>query len=113
MTAAPGHPRPDADGESVAELVRELAASSAGVQEQPDEGGVRFVRSSRPFLIVRDDAVAFRLRRDVARAGLTTPGTSASAEGPEWIELGGDRRDRFSRDRARAWFEFALRMTGD
>jgi hypothetical protein len=98
------------DGESVADLVRELAASFPDVQEEAEADGVRYVRSGRPVVLLRHGTVAFRLRRDVARAALTTPGTSHSSEGPEWIELAADRRDRFSRDRARAWFDFALRM---
>jgi hypothetical protein len=59
---------------------------------------------------VTTDRVSFRLRKDVARAGLTTPGTSPDPAGVEWIALESDRSDRFSLDRARAWFEFALRQ---
>jgi hypothetical protein len=79
-------------------------------RSQQADGRIEYRRSRRPVLSVGTDRVSFRLRKDIARAGLTTPGTSPDPAGPEWIGLESDRSDRFSLDRARAWFDFALRQ---
>jgi hypothetical protein len=99
---------PPGDAWSVADVVAELVASVDGL-ERTGERRVEYRRSGRPFLVVEGDRVRFRLRQDVARAALTTPGTERDPAGPEWIALESRRSDRFSRDRARAWFDFALR----
>jgi hypothetical protein len=96
---------------SVGQLVSGLANTAEGLKRLEQAGRAEYSRSGRPFLVVDSDRVRFRLRKDVARAGLTTPGTSPDPQGPEWIALESDRSDRFSLDRARAWFEFALRQT--
>jgi hypothetical protein len=94
---------------SVSQLVSQLAAAE-GLDRREEDGRVEYGPTGRPFVVVGSGEVRFRLRKDVVRAALTTPGTHADAAGPEWIALDASRADRFSLDRARAWFEFALRQ---
>jgi hypothetical protein len=91
-------------------LVSQLADAAEGLRRRDEGDSVEYSQSGRPVVVVAGDTVRFRLRKDVARAGLTTPGTSADPAGPDWIALESGRSDRFSLDRARAWFEFALRQ---
>ena len=98
---------------SLGELLERLATEAEGVERRSATGRVEYLFRGQLFAAREDDDEArFRLTPDTARAAADTPGASRSAAGPEWVALRVTQLDRFAEDRARAWFEFALRRAG-
>ena len=98
-----------AGGTELGDLLDRLAAEGAGIERREREGGVEYLRAGRLFAARQGREAHFRLRPEIVRAALTTPGTVASPRGREWVALTADRVDRFTKDRAQAWFELAWR----
>ena len=95
---------------SLGELLERLATDAQGVERRSAAGGVEYVVGGEVFAVGEAaDEARFRLTPDTARAAAHTPGASRSDAGLEWVALRVPQLDRFVEDRARAWFEFALR----
>ncbi len=103
-----------ASGPSLESLLDELALASPGVERRAGAGGVEFATRGIAFAAVEaEGGIAFRLRGAVARAALRTPGVVASRRGPDWIVLGPATADRYTRDRATAWFELGRKLAAE
>ena len=64
----------------------------------------------RVIAVAHGDASAeFRLDPVVAAAARRTPDTDTSDRGPEWVRFSPAELDPHAADRARAWFEAAVR----
>ena len=96
-------------GTELGDLLDRLAGEGASIERREHEGGVDYLRAGRLFAARQGSEAHFRLRPEIVRAALTTPGAVTSARGREWVALTADRLDRFTRDRAQAWFELAWR----
>jgi hypothetical protein len=91
-----------------------VAAASSGPLTVVVVGGETEYRlAGRPFAVTGGGSADFRLRADVAEAARHTPEVAAAARGPEWVRFAPATLDRFARDRATAWFEFARRHAAD
>jgi hypothetical protein len=100
-----GHEDPLAAVERLAaELEGITSRNVAGVHEYEFDGTVFAAREGR--------VLSFRLRPEIASAGLRTPGTARTPRGVDWISLRCDSTDDFTLDRTRAWFELAWRLAG-
>ena len=96
----------------IAEELDVIAAGLDEVERTMADEGVGYARAGRPFAHVRGSSASFLLASGVAAAALRTPGVSASPRGPGWVSLDISAGDRFTADRARAWFESAWRLAG-
>lgn len=75
--------------------------------------GATYEVGGRPFAVLGAAMAEFRLRADMVRAALRTPGTTASRRGPEWVAFEPPAEpDRYDLDRLRSWFEMAARLAG-
>lgn len=96
-------------GQELADLLDRLAAEAQRVERREREGRVEYLREGRLFAARQRSEGHFRLRPEIVRAALATPGTARSPMGDEWVMLRAGRLDRFTTDRARAWFDLAAR----
>ena len=95
------------------QLLDEAAAGRLDVVRREADEGTVFVLAGRPFAVLRGSAAEFRLRPDMVRAALRTPGTTASPRGPEWVAFTPpEELDRYDVDRLTSWFEMAARLAG-
>lgn len=99
--------------ESPAEAIDRLAGELEGVTRRTSGTSSEFVRASFVFAVQSGTKLEFRLRPEVASAGLRTPATSRSARGADWIVLDTTTADQFTVDRTVAWFEMAWRVAGE
>ncbi len=103
----------DEPAESPAEAVERLTGELDGVLTRKSGQTVEFVRGSIVFAVQEGTRMEFRLRPEIAAAGLRTTATSRSARGPEWIALDTTTGDGFTVDRTVAWFGTAWRVAGE
>jgi hypothetical protein len=108
---APGPPAGSAEAPAAA--IERLARRLEGVQVGRRGEVIEYLRGGVVFATGERDRHSFRLRPEIARAGLRTNGASPSAAGPDWIGLDTVSSDEFTLDRARAWFELAWRLAGN
>jgi hypothetical protein len=99
--------------ESPAEAIDRLAGELDGVQRRTAGHSIEFVRGSLVFAVQTGTKVEFRLRPEIAAAGLRTPGAAASGRGTDWISLDTTTRDQFTVDRTVSWFEMGWRIAGE
>ncbi len=99
--------------ESPAEAVETLAGKLDGVRRRELGATVEYDRAGVVFATLENDRLGFRLRADIAQVALSTPDTSPSKRGPEWVALAAAAKDSFTVDRAAAWFESAWRLAGE
>jgi hypothetical protein len=98
------------DALEVLQGVLEDRAGSTDAVERVATGDAVEYRVNGQLAVVADRrAVAFRLGERVAAAAARTVDARASGRGPAWVELAPDGIDRFTLDRAEAWFDLALR----
>jgi hypothetical protein len=100
--------------ESPAEAMDRLAVQLAGVRRLEVGNAIEYDRAGVLFAARNAATLSFHLREEVVSAALNTPGTARSARGADWIALAvtTDGADKFTVDRAAAWFESAWRMVG-
>jgi len=102
-------------GESiaVAVLLGEAARGHPAVTAATSANATVWEASGEPFAALDGRAAEFRLRPDMVRAALRTPGTRASDRGPDWVVFETPTEpDRYDVDRLRSWFEMAARLAG-
>ncbi len=100
----------DEPAESPAEAIERLAGELDGVHRRASGQTVEFLRGSTVFAVREGTRVEFRLRAEIAAAGLRTTATSRSTRGADWIALDTTAGDTFTVDRTVAWFETAWRI---
>jgi hypothetical protein len=88
------------------------AADVAGVARRVLAERREYLVGDEPVAVLDATGAEFRLRPDVAAAALRTPDVHASPRGPEWVAFRPRSLDRFTLDRATAWFAFAVRVAG-
>ena len=99
-----------ADGGAGA-ILGEVAATQPQVSRREAAGTVVYESGGRPFVALTGATAEFRLRPEMVRAALRTPGTEASGRGPEWVAFEPpDELERYDIDRLRSWFEMAARL---
>jgi hypothetical protein len=103
----------DEPAESPAEAIERLAGELDGVHRRTSGRTIEFVRGAVVFAVRNDAKVSFRLRPEIAAAGLNTTATARSVRGPEWIELDTATGDAFTVDRTVAWFKTAWRVAAE
>jgi hypothetical protein len=103
----------DEPEETPAEAIERLASELDGVQRRTAGASVEFVRGAALFAVQSGSRLDFRLRAEIAAAGLRTPETSKSTRGADWITLDTTTVDVFTVDRVTAWFEMAWRIAGE
>ena len=95
----------------------EAAADEAGISGGPGlAGATEWSLAGRPFarLDAAGRTASFRLDVTLAAAARRTPDTSASGEGPAWVDFSPPQpMDGHAADRAAAWFAAAARRTRD
>jgi hypothetical protein len=96
--------------ETPAQAIERLAGELEGVLRRTSGPSLEFVRGATVFAVQTGSKVEFRLRAEVAAAGLKTAATSKSARGADWIVLDTSAGDVFTVDRTAAWFETAWRF---
>ena len=100
-------------GSSPRELLDEVAAEHADVARRDEADGTVYQVGGQPFVILGAQSAEFRLRPDMVRAALRTPGASASPRGLEWVAFEPPAElERYDIDRLRSWFEMAARLAG-
>ena len=99
--------------EDPAAAIERLSGELDGVARVETGGAVEFRRGGIPFVVCEGTGYCFRLRAEIAQAGLRTPQTAPSARGDDWIWLDTSVRDEYTLDRTRAWFELAWRLAGE
>ena len=99
--------------ESPSEAIDRLAGELDGVQRRTTGSSVEFARGSFVFAVQTGSKVEFRLRPEIAAAGLRTTGSASSPRGADWISLDTKTRDQFTVDRTVAWFEMGWRIAGE
>jgi hypothetical protein len=91
----------------------EVAAEHPAVARREAAEGTVWEVAERPFVVAGASFAEFRLRPDMVRAALRTPGTGPSARGPEWVAFEPPvELERADVDRLRSWFEMAARLAG-
>ena len=90
----------------------EQAAATDGVERVADGDAVEYRLKGHAAVSVDRRVIAFRLGQRVAAAAARTVDARPSARGPEWVELAPAQIDRFTLDRAEAWFGLAIREAG-
>jgi hypothetical protein len=78
-----------------------------------DGGACRVVAGGNLAAVVEPDALEVRLRAAVATAALRMPDTTASGRGRGWVRFAPADLDDFSRDRALAWLDSAVRLAAE
>ncbi len=99
---------PASDG-TLGGLFAGLARELTGVTVVDTAGGSEYRRGDRSFAAVEDRAAELRLHPEVAEAAQRTSHTTPSTRGPGWVRFEPPAVDRFTLDRARAWFLSAWR----
>lgn len=104
----------DDEGEtgSLCDAMARSAIELAAVTTAAQGGALLYLRSGIPFALVADDALEVRLHPDIAAAALRTQDTTASEREIGWVRFAPSRIDRYSLDRATAWFLSAWRAAG-
>ena len=100
----------EAAGGSLGSVLDERAAQAPDVTIAATAVRVEYRLGPSPFARRSGTSADFRLQPDVAEAAARTPDAAISALGPEWVTFAPRSFDRFARDRATAWFDFALRL---
>lgn len=91
----------------------EVAAGHPRIARREVAGAVTYEAAGVPIAVVRGAIAEFRLRPEMVRAALRTPGTSPSDRGPEWVTFDTPAElERYDVDRLRSWFEMAARLAG-
>jgi len=103
----------DAPEETPAEAIERLSTELTGIARRASGGSVEFARGSVVFAVQTGARLEFRLRTEIAAAGLRTAATSRSPRGADWISLDTSAGDAFTVDRVVAWFEMAWRVAGE
>ncbi len=91
----------------------ERAAETAGVERVESGALVEYRLGGRAVAVADRAAVSFRVGEAVAAAAARTADARASTRGTDWVELAATGSDRFTLDRARAWFDLAIRNAGE
>ena len=97
-----------ADQQSLEHYLAVVAVES-GAGMVRAEGGMEFTRAGEPFAFVSGSAAEFKLDPEIAEAAVSTPSTSPSTRGPDWVRLAPDEPSAMDFDRAKAWFLSAWR----
>ena len=100
------------DVTGIAERFAALASELDAVERRGDASATEYSRNGRVFAATDATTASFLLLPDVAAAAARTPGTAASSRGPHWVTLELATSDRFTIDRAEAWFVSAWRAAG-
>lgn len=95
--------------EGLAEALDEEAAGLDGVERKTVADGVEWRVGGVAFAALGGDIAEFRLSPVVAAAARATPDADVSARGGAWVSFSPSQLDRYSRDRAVAWFGSAYR----
>jgi hypothetical protein len=94
-------------------LVEMAAADLVGADRHERGTVVEWSAGGIAFAAIEGNRAEFRLARPVAAAALRTPGTAASARGPDWVAFAPDELDSHAIDRAEAWLASAWRRARD
>jgi hypothetical protein len=95
------------------ELLDDVATGHPAVARRDAEGATVYEVGGQPIAVVAAASTEFRLRADMVRAALRTPGTTTSARGPEWVAFEvPPELERYDVDRLRSWFEMSARLAG-
>jgi hypothetical protein len=78
-----------------------------------DGSSRRLVILGRVAGVLEPDTLEVRLHPAVAAAALRTPDVAPSARGAGWVRFSPAEIDGFTRDRALAWVESALRLAAE
>ncbi len=89
----------------------ERAVGHADVARVETGVTVEYRVGGHAVVVAGPGGVAFRVGPAVAAAAVRTPGAGASRRGPGWVELTPSGLDRFTLDRAAAWFDLAVRSS--
>jgi hypothetical protein len=87
-------------------------AKEAGADAARSATGIEFQRGRKVFAAVSGDVAEFLLDPEIAEAALSTPSTSVSPRGGDWVRLAPGSPSPMDLDRARAWFLSAWRAAG-
>lgn len=92
-------------------LLDEVASEHPRVMREDIGTATSWRVGETAFAVLGDGAAEFRLRDEMVRAALRTPGARASGRGVEWVAFDPPAElERYDVDRLRAWFEMAARL---
>lgn len=94
---------------SLADLFAALAAKLGEVNADVRGELTEYRRGNVRFATVEGNAAELRLHPEIAEAARSTPSTSGSQRGPEWVRFAPPEVDRHALDRAESWFLSAWR----
>ena len=98
---------------TMADLVDDLAGEFADVQRRAGPDGVDYLVGAQPFARVSGATGHFRLRPEIVKAAVRTPGAAQSRIGGEWVAFDPRDFDQYAIDRAQSWFELAHRLAAE
>jgi hypothetical protein len=94
---------------TLAETLDAEATTLDGVDRRTASGATEWTAGGTAFAVVAGDIVEFRLDPVVATAARNTPHVTPSSRGGDWVAFSPGELDRYSIDRAVAWFGSAYR----
>ena len=94
---------------TIAEALDAEAAELDGVERRTVGGGIEWAAGGVTFATLAGDTAEFRLSPVVAAAARGTPHAGPSGRGDQWVAFSPPELDRYSQDRAVAWFGSAYR----
>lgn len=94
---------------TLAEALHAEGAKLHGAERRIVSGVIDWTAGGITFAAVAGDTAEFRLSPVVAAAARATPGAGGSARGADWVAFSPPQLDRYSLDRAVAWFGSAYR----
>jgi hypothetical protein len=94
---------------TIGEVLEAAAAGLDGVERRSAGDGIEWATGGIAFAAVAGSAAEFRLSQAIAAAARATPDAGPSARGADWVAFSPSELDRYSLDRAVAWFGSAYR----
>jgi hypothetical protein len=94
---------------TLADTLDAESAALGGVERRATSGGTEWTVGGTAFAAAVADTAEFRLGPVVATAARNTPDVAASSRGSDWVAFTPRELDRYSIDRAVAWFGSAYR----
>ncbi len=91
----------------------ERATATDGVERVASGEAVEYRLRGRAVVVADPGSISFRVGGAVAAAAARTADARISGRGADWVELVPAAADRFALDRARAWFDLAVRNAGE